>query len=383
MLVRMAMDTDGIGCFLKEHELTDCMNGPDYGSVQVTMVDYPWSGVKHAHAEFNDPLLHGYEATMVMDTVPVGTGASDVPDGGRLCTMVLRFPRVILPEVNTHRVFSRNSASSRARAVRSTIGAVMNDPYIPLWTVNQRGMSGKFADGDTSYRATMAWLDARDNAVLSELRLLLGDLLPVDATVDKWSEYVDLYNDVVYHADNTPSQALNIHKQNANRLIEPFSWHEALVTSSMWTNFLNLRLSESAQPEIRAVAVLVDALLRNSKPEERWVHIPFTDDVPADDADWDDMLPMLMRSASECARISYKDRSNMENRDDTALGERLLKDRHMSPFEHIAFDNGATAQHQGVQARIDTVTGELGDGILNDNLGDQWVQLRHLVERPW
>lgn len=364
-------------------DYSDYRNGPDYGSVKVTMVDYPWSGVKHAHAEFIDPVLHGYEATMVMDTVPMGTGDAIVPDGGRLCTMVLRFPRVILSEVNTHRVFSRNSASSRARAVKNTIGAVMDDPYIPLWTVNQRGMSGEFADEDTAQRATTAWLDARDNAVLSELRLLLGDLLPVDATVDKWDEYVELYNNTVYHVDDTPSQALNIHKQDANRLIEPFSWHEALVTSSMWTNFLNLRLSESAQPEIRAVAVLVDALLKNSKPEERWVHIPFTDDIPADDADWADMLPMLMRSASECARISYKDRSSMKNRDDTALGERLLKDRHMSPFEHIAFDANATEQHQGVQARIETVASELGNGILNDNLGDQWVQLRHLVEQPW
>ena len=36
------------------------------------------------------------------------------PKGIRLVTIECQFPRFILAQVNTHRVFSRNSASSRA-----------------------------------------------------------------------------------------------------------------------------------------------------------------------------------------------------------------------------------------------------------------------------
>jgi thymidylate synthase ThyX len=36
------------------------------------------------------------------------------PQGHRITTMKITFPRFILAEMNTHRVFSRNSASSRA-----------------------------------------------------------------------------------------------------------------------------------------------------------------------------------------------------------------------------------------------------------------------------
>lgn len=369
------------------------------------MEEYPWSSKRRAHAEFTDPLLKGYEATMVCDTVGENCGERwNKYTGDRVATMVMRFPRCILPEVNTHRVFSRNSASSRARAVRTTIGGVMDDPYIPLWTMNQKGMAGGFADETVSDKATKEWLEGRDAAVLTELRLLLGDLLPADAKASDWSNYVDIYNEKVYKTDDPEPGAINIHKQNANRVIEPYMWHEALVTSTEWSNFLNLRISEFAQPEIHALAVLVKAVLDKSKPEHSWLHMPFVEDEIARSESWEDMLPPLMRSASECARISYKDRSSMANRNNNALGEKLLQQRHMSPFEHIAFSRDAEYTSPAVAAQIrrsqesvndkwneldmGTVFNEDGEvirrqsapDIRDSNLGSQWIQLRHLVE---
>jgi hypothetical protein len=50
----------------------------------------------------------------------------------RITTMLLIMPRYILAEFNTHRMFSRNSASSRAIPFKKMIDMVKNDPFIPL-----------------------------------------------------------------------------------------------------------------------------------------------------------------------------------------------------------------------------------------------------------
>lgn len=52
-------------------------------------------------------------AEIVADSI-----GSDVP---RLTTMQLRFPRFILAEFNTHRVFSRNARSSRAVPIETML----------------------------------------------------------------------------------------------------------------------------------------------------------------------------------------------------------------------------------------------------------------------
>jgi thymidylate synthase ThyX len=74
-----------------------------------------------------------YEARIVADS----TNAK----GNRLTTMVVVFPRIVLAEFNTHRVFSRNSASSRAIPVEKMIAMVEEQPYVPEeWGSNQKGM---------------------------------------------------------------------------------------------------------------------------------------------------------------------------------------------------------------------------------------------------
>ena len=66
------------------------------------------------------------------------------PDDSRLTTLELVFPRIVLAEFNTHRVFSRNSASSRAIPIKKMLARVNEDPYIPeAWTSNQKGMQGE------------------------------------------------------------------------------------------------------------------------------------------------------------------------------------------------------------------------------------------------
>jgi hypothetical protein len=51
--------------------------------------------------------------------------------------------RFVLAEMNTHRAFSRNSASSRAIPVQKIIDRVTNDPAWPVvWPKEQAGMQG-------------------------------------------------------------------------------------------------------------------------------------------------------------------------------------------------------------------------------------------------
>ena len=63
--------------------------------------------------------------------------------GDRITTYLLTFPRFILAELNTHRMFSRNSASSRAIPFEKMVKMVQEDPFIPIaWQKDHKGMQG-------------------------------------------------------------------------------------------------------------------------------------------------------------------------------------------------------------------------------------------------
>lgn len=367
---------------------------PDFGGILLEEVALPYRSEPYIRATFIDPKLSGYEVTMIADSVPTENKNLFVKKPGedvyykkegslglsaeRLSTIVARFPRPVLAEVNTHRVFSRNSASSRARSIKVTIRDVMEIPYIPLFTINQKGMGGEYASSEIRERAIETWLQARDSAVAYVLRLLLGELTPAGADSEIAADYanlVDLYYSEVYNAEVPNPAALSIHKQNVNRLLEPFSWHEAVITSSYWDNFLDLRNHDEAQPEIHALAALVDAVLRASTPDKTWIHLPFiaTEDVPSNSSDFADIYDVSLRSSTECAQISFRDKSNATRATATAaLGERLLDSKHFSPFEHVAFSTDATNF-----LAEDIVKRPLS--VLGSNLDKSWIQLRAVL----
>lgn len=348
---------------------------PDFASITPTQVVLPYRDQPYLRTSYGDPILGGYECTVVEDSMWEGQAG----EGERLTTIIVRFPRSILSEVNTHRVFSRNSASSRARSMRATIADVMEHPHIPLFTRNKKGMSGEFVSATERQGATVAWLRARDLAVEATLHLLLGDLMPWDESVGpgsmahRYDELLDLYYAEVYDSETPDPRALSVHKQDANRLLEPFLWHEAIITSSMWKNFLELRTDlGAAQPAIVALARLVEGALDGSQPRNTWLHLPFIDHalVPAPGTPFGDMRDLLMLSATESAQISYRDKSRAEKSTATTrLGERLLGMRHMSPFEHIAFAAGALAGT------------DIARPTHPSNLGSNWAQLRTLLEQ--
>lgn len=246
------------------------------------------------------------------------------PSGVRLTTFVLTYPRFIHAEMLTHRMFSRNASSSRAIPVKKQIQMVIDNPAIPLaFTKNQKGMQGGEAlSGEEHERALSVWLGARDRAV----------------------EYAKLLSD------------LEVHKQYANRILEPWAHITVVCTATDWDNFFALRCHPAAQPEINILATLMWEAYSLATPKQlnvgEW-HLPFIDQYNVDQAaiDWakdknakdeDKFVTemLIKRSVAKCARVSYlnHDGSRSTAEQDLELYERLVGAApiHASPAEHQA-----------------------------------------------
>lgn len=251
--------------------------------------------------------------------------------GNRITTFVLTFPRIVLAEFNTHRMLSRNSASSRAIPFAKMLEMVKKDPFIPIrWMKEHKGMQGtEYWTEEESKDLISWWLKARDEACLN-------------------------------------AQILNttgVTKQVCNRLLEPFMWHTCICTGTDWENFFALRAHPEAEIHIQELAHRMLEAYNESSPKQlkpgEW-HIPFGDmfdkpffktenfnyglvkwiPAPEVDGEWvNEWLQnqKVMVATARCARVSYL---NFEGNDDYEvdfkLYDRLLSSGHMSPFEHCA-----------------------------------------------
>jgi len=263
-----------------------------------------------------------YLAEVLLDSVN--------PAGHRLTTFVLRFPRFVLSEFNTHRMFSRNASSSRAIPTNKLMQQLRDDPVLPVeWGRNQAGMQAhQLLDAESALAAEAAWLGARDAALA--------------------------------HAEQL--RATGVHKQIVNRVLEPWMWASVVVSATTYENFFSLRCHADAQPEIKRLAELMRTALQASAPVARaageW-HLPFVD---ADDGE----LSIETRkqvSVARCARVSYLTHiGTCDIEADKLLHQRLLEAGHWSPFEHVAvadagrqrfnnFDGWQAYRHQMEQAR--------------------------------
>lgn len=224
--------------------------------------------------------------------------------GHRLTTFEIVIPRIILAELNTHRDKSRNSASSRAIPVKKMIDMVMNNPYIPTtWGKNQKGMSAvEEILGEDALHCNNSWLRARDNAV-AEAQTLMD---------------------------------FGVHKQTANRLLEPFMWHTVLFSATEWSNFYGLRDDKNAHPDIQLVARLMREVQGASEPKllkaDQW-HLPL---ITGEDQSLS-LEELIKVCTGRCARVSYLTHDGVRDPvEDIRLHDQLLGNGHMSPLEHPA-----------------------------------------------
>lgn len=269
------------------------------------------------------------EAKIVADSV--------APSGIRITTFKLVFPRFILSEFNTHRMFSRNASSSRAIPVSKQIEMVKNTPFIPLaFNKNAKGMQGAEAlSKEDQSKAEIEWLKARDFAIAqAEVFLQMG-----------------------------------IAKQYSNRILEPFTWTTVVCTATDYSNFFALRYHPMAQPEICELAKLMWEAYQASQHRQlgtgQW-HLPF---VTHDDrqAQWNRMCAkhqdpgqisdqemkdeLIKISVARCARVSYLNHDGVSStfEQDCQLYDRLLGSApiHASPAEHQAMAIGDPSVRSG------------------------------------
>lgn len=243
------------------------------------------------------------------------------PVGDRITSFVCTFPRIILAEVNTHRMFSRNSASSRAIPFEKMLERVSNESFIPkAWMKDHKGMQGVeyFEEDSEKTKLLNLWLDARDNAVKSAIEL----------------------------------SKFGLTKQIVNRLLEPFMMHTAIITATDYENFFHLRCNPAAEIHLQELAWKMKNIQDSNKPRQleygQW-HIPFGifsgEDIKQIESltEGDDISEKFITdcrlkiSTARCARVSYLNFEGKNDfRADIKLHDTLAKSGHWSPFEHCA-----------------------------------------------
>lgn len=242
---------------------------------------------------------------------------SIAPSGIRMTTMEIEYPRFILAELNTHRMLSKNSSSSRAIPTPSMLDHIQRSPATPVyWGKNQSGMQAKEELNSNELQlAKTIWARA------------------CNAAVGYAKEF----------------HAANLHKQITNRITEPWMTMKTVISGTEWANFFHLRDHPDAQPEIRELARVMHAAMTSSYPKEllpgEW-HLPyvhicrgmlgevfyrddFGTEISLEDA--------RIISASCCAQVSY--RKNDDSLDKArAIYKQLVESTpaHASPVEHQA-----------------------------------------------
>lgn len=269
--------------------------------------------------------------------------ADSIANGVRLTTMQLRFHRFILPEFNTHRVFSRNASSSRAIPTDKLVWQVGNITAYPVeWGLNKSGMQAEgFADDEQDCRDT--WYDAA-----CSMQGAVWDL-----------------------------QRHNIHKQVINRLLEPFLWTNVIVTATEWSNFFALRDHDAAQPEIRELARCMREAMDESNPVELSVgnwHLPY---VNVDELVTYEFEDLIKCSIARCARVSYlnHDQSKPNIDKDIALADKLISMGHMSPTEHQATPMAGVPEGEQWWREIGVTHQDYKGQLWSGNLRG-WIQYR-------
>ena len=241
--------------------------------------------------------------------------------GKEIITWELTYPRFIHSEFMTHRLFSRNAASSRAIPVAKMLEMVREHPAMPVrFGANQAGMQDKGVGHDAPVEldwdtyndcprwgtAEEAWCEAAASA----------------------ASYAGAFADAGYH------------KQVANRLIEPFQWMKTVMTATEDDNWFWLRDHNDADPTIHALASVMWEAKQASEPvvltPNDW-HMPYFGDgywlsgcgIPLEDA--------LAISSSCCAQVSYRKLDDsLEKAKDIFAKLIESKPCHASPTEHQA-----------------------------------------------
>lgn len=227
--------------------------------------------------------------------------------GHRFTTVQVRFPRIVLAELNTHRALSKNAGSSRAKPIAKMLAQIWYEPASPVeW--------GAAAPGMQAHTQLTGW---RLKGVQA-----LWTLSAMLAAASSWG-----------------MMKLGAAKQIANRITEPFQYVDVLISGTEWDNFDMLRCHPDADPTMRALAVEIMIAMELSTPKllkfGEW-HLPY---VTADERRTLPLSTQRKLSVARCARISYTPfDGNPSVEKEIERFEKLVGAQpiHASPTEHQA-----------------------------------------------
>jgi thymidylate synthase ThyX len=227
------------------------------------------------------------------------------PVGNRITSFLLTYPRFIHSEFMTHRVFSRNAASSRAIPLDKMLEAISAQPAEPeFWALNERGMQASAElEHDALKNSKIAWHDCRKEAMF--FAKSMGNF--------------------------------GLHKSLANRVIEPWSHITVLATATEMVNFFALRAHPAAMPEFQVLAYRMLAGYLASVPTARawgeW-HLP---GIEEEDRKRHPLELLLKVATAKAARTTFtKFDGSLTIEDAINLHDRMASMGHWSPFEHCA-----------------------------------------------
>lgn len=269
--------------------------------------------------------------------------------GHRLRTIVSRFPRIILSEVNTHRDRARNAASSRAIPFPVMISEIEESPFVPLtWGLEKKGMQqGDEIPVHMRAYANNLWLASmRSQAHFAKIFHCLG------------KHFVADHPDLAQPGD----EDVKVHKSICNRLVEPWMWCTQVMTATEWQNFFRLRCHRDAEQHFQKIAGMIRDAFSMSIPEpygsryntfktiygadqrqsEDQFHLPFIqpDEIEKIHAGQLDLHEMLKVCTARCARVSYLTHDGKRDMGkDIDLFNTLVQGSgfgHWSPHEHVA-----------------------------------------------
>lgn len=287
----------------------------------------------------------------------------------KMISFLVDFPTVLLAELRTHRILTQGSlyehselvdfnlSANSARAIphNKYLQKVLDNPFIPIWTKQQKGMNGELLE--SSYLNNI-WYQGLEEQVL------------------------------YYHA----LLKENAHKQNANRLLAPFAYTTCIISGTEWDNFFELRCPKiyhegtkkyyksikewnkvdkdikwnknclshpenksTAQPEFQVIAEMLYDLYQETEWRESEYHIPFENEIidkyhsdicnylkiKSNSNNWfkyDDYWTIIMKvSASMCAKLSYNTQDNEDSIEKhLERASMLIEHKHYEPFSHQA-----------------------------------------------
>lgn len=251
------------------------------------------------------------------------------PQDFRLTTIECTFHRFILPEVNTYRMWSRSAQSSRAIPLNKRIKEVEENPAVPVyWGKNQRGM-------------------------VAEEELTEAEKVEAESV---WKESAQAAVDYAKYL-----QGMNVHKQTAARILEPYLWQTNVISSTDWDNMFKQRIHPDAQPEFRVLAEKIKQALEESEPQPvdvgEW-HLPY---ITEEEKETFDIDTVKKASVARVAKTSYGNQGGWDIEKDLELEQRLFsaEPKHYAPYEMIATPAGMFAPQGNFVG---------------------WKQLRHMIE---